>query len=82
MMDNVGNKAAYQQIAMIKVAAPSMAQRVIDKCIQAFGAEGISQDTILPVLFVGARSLRLADGPDEVHREAIAKVDLKRVSRL
>jgi len=82
MMDAVGNKLAYQQIAMIKVAAPIMAQRVIDKAIQAFGAEGISQDTVLPMLYTGARSLRLADGPDEVHRVSIAKVDLARVSRL
>jgi len=82
MMDAVGSKLAYQQIAMIKVAAPNMAQRVIDKAMQAFGAEGISQDTILPQLFVGARSLRLADGPDEVHKDSIAKVDLKRASRL
>ena len=67
---------------MIKVAAPNMALRVIDKAIQAFGAEGISQDTILPSLWTSARTLRLADGPDEVHRESIAKVDLKRVARL
>ena len=77
-MDSVGNKAARQQIAMIKVVVPRMAQRVIDRAIQAHGAMGVSQDTILPTLWVQARTLRLADGPDEVHTEAIGKLELRR----
>ena len=77
-MDSVGNKGARQQIAMIKVVVPRMAQRVIDQAIQAHGAMGVSQDTILPVLWIAARTLRLADGPDEVHTEAIGKLELTR----
>jgi acyl-CoA dehydrogenase family protein 10 len=82
MMDTVGNKLAMQQIAMIKVAAPNMTLRVVDMAMQAFGAMGISQDTILPTLWTQARTLRLADGPDEVHRESIARLELSRASRL
>lgn len=59
-----------------KVLAPAMALRVIDRSIQAQGARGVSQDTYLPWMWAGARSLRLADGPDEVHRENIAKLEL------
>jgi alkylation response protein AidB-like acyl-CoA dehydrogenase/aminoglycoside phosphotransferase (APT) family kinase protein len=76
MMDTVGNKVARQQIAMIKVSAPNMALRVIDRAIQAHGAMGINQDTVLPFLWAQARTLRLADGPDEVHRVTIAKLEL------
>ncbi|KAL0488318.1 acyl-CoA dehydrogenase [Acrasis kona] len=82
MMDTVGNKHAKQQIAMIKVAAPKMALSVIDKAIQSFGGMGISQDTILATLWTHARTLRLADGPDEVHRESIANLELTRTCRL
>lgn len=76
MMDNVGNKLAASQIGMIKVLAPNMALRVLDRAIQAQGARGVCQDTALPWMWAGARTLRLADGPDEVHRENIAKLEL------
>jgi acyl-CoA dehydrogenase len=75
-MDHTGNKAARKQIAMVKVAAPRMAQTVVDIAIQAFGAAGLSQDTVLPHLFLAARAIRFADGPDEVHTRAIAKYEL------
>jgi acyl-CoA dehydrogenase len=75
-MDYIGNKAARKQIAMVKVAAPRMAQTVVDVAIQAFGAAGLSQDTVLPHLFLAARAIRFADGPDEVHTRAIAKYEL------
>ncbi len=78
MMDKVGNKAARAEIAMIKVVAPNVAQRVIDRAIQAHGAGGLSQDFVLAHSWVYARTIRFADGPDEVHREAIAKLELKR----
>jgi acyl-CoA dehydrogenase len=78
MMDRVGNKAARQEIAMIKVAAPLMAQRIIDSAIQAFGGGGTSDDHFLGAAFATARLLRLADGPDEVHRNQIGRLELKR----
>src|SRR6202050_3892070 len=78
MMDTVGNKAARAEIAMIKVIAPNVALRVIDRAIQAHGAAGVSQDTFLAAAWAGVRTLRLADGPDEVHTESIAKLELKR----
>lgn len=78
MMDTAGNKAAQGEIAMIKVVAPNVAQRVIDRAIQAHGAAGVSGDTFLAEAYASARSLRLADGPDEVHRNAIAKLELKK----
>ncbi|AVR98428.1 acyl-CoA dehydrogenase family protein [Pseudoduganella armeniaca] len=77
-MDSVGNKAAAGEIAMIKVIAPNMACRVIDWAIQAHGAAGVSQDTALAHAYASARTLRLADGPDEVHRNAIARLELAR----
>ncbi|XP_061459477.1 acyl-CoA dehydrogenase family member 10 isoform X2 [Rhineura floridana] len=77
LMDTVGNKEAALEIAMIKVVAPRMALRVIDRAIQAFGAAGLSNDQPLAQFFAWARALRLADGPDEVHRAAIAKLELK-----
>ncbi|HBI69126.1 MAG TPA: acyl-CoA dehydrogenase [Massilia sp.] len=76
MMDKVGNKAAAREIAMIKVIAPNMACTVIDWAIQAHGGGGVSQDFGLAQAYANARSLRLADGPDEVHRNAIAKLEL------
>jgi acyl-CoA dehydrogenase len=78
MMDTVGNKAARAEIAMIKVAAPNMALRVIDDAIQAFGGAGVSGDFPLAGAWAGVRSLRLADGPDEVHRNQIAKLELQK----
>lgn len=78
MMDTAGNKVAKTEIAMIKVVAPSMALKVIDRAIQAFGAAGVSEDVPLAALWANARTLRLADGPDEVHRAQIAKLELKK----
>ncbi|MCM3708142.1 MULTISPECIES: acyl-CoA dehydrogenase family protein [Cytobacillus] len=78
MMDTAGNKMAKTEIAMIKVVAPSMALKVIDRAIQAFGAAGVSEDVPLAALWANARTLRLADGPDEVHRAQIAKLELKK----
>src|SRR4029077_14572952 len=77
MMDTMGNKAARREIAMIKVVAPNVALRVLDRAIQAHGAAGVSQDTFLAAAWANSRTLRLADGPDEVHREAIAKWELE-----
>lgn len=77
LMDTVGNKAAALEIAMIKMVAPTMAQQVIDRAMQAFGAAGLSNDYPLAQFFMWARALRLADGPDEVHRAAIARMELK-----
>jgi alkylation response protein AidB-like acyl-CoA dehydrogenase len=77
MMDTVGNKLARREIAMIKVVAPAMACNVIDRAIQAHGAAGVSQDTFLAFAYAKARTLRIVDGPDEVHRETIAKLELK-----
>jgi acyl-CoA dehydrogenase len=78
MMDTVGNKAARTEIAMIKVIAPNVALRVLDRAIQAHGAAGVCQDYFLAAAWANSRTLRLADGPDEVHREAIAKWELER----
>ena len=78
MMDSVGNKQAKAEIAMIKVVAPLMACEVIDMAIQAHGGAGVSDDFVLAGFYAGARTLRLADGPDEVHRESIAKLELGR----
>jgi acyl-CoA dehydrogenase len=81
LMDTVGNKAARAEIAMIKVVAPNVTQRVLDRAIQAHGAKGVSQDTFLAHAWANSRTLRLADGPDEVHLEAIAKHELRRTGR-
>jgi acyl-CoA dehydrogenase len=78
LMDTVGNKGAHTEIQAIKVATPSMAQWVIDKAIQTHGAAGVSQDTPLAHLWAGARSLRFADGPDEVHKRSLAHRELRR----
>jgi len=77
MMDTVGNKVARKEIAMIKVAAPNMALRVIDRAIQAFGAAGLSEDFPLASYFADTRTLRFADGPDEVHRNQIGRLELR-----
>ncbi len=76
MMDTVGNKAARSEIAMIKLIAPNMTLRVLDRAIQAHGGAGVSQDTFLAAAWANVRTLRLADGPDEVHMESIAKHEL------
>ena len=78
MMDEVGNKAARQEIAMIKVAAPNMALAVVDRAIQAFGGAGMCQDTPLAYYWARMRALKFADGPDEVHRRQIARTELRR----
>ncbi|MGZ8369434.1 MAG: acyl-CoA dehydrogenase family protein, partial [Caulobacteraceae bacterium] len=78
MMDRAGNKAAQLEIAMIKVQAPNMALRIIDDAIQAHGGGGVSDDFGLAKAYAGIRTLRLADGPDEVHNRAIARLEMKR----
>jgi acyl-CoA dehydrogenase len=78
MMDTVGNKVARAEIAMIKVAAPNMAQKVIDWAIQAFGGAGVTNDFGLAAAFATARFLRIADGPDEVHRNQIGRLELRK----
>jgi acyl-CoA dehydrogenase len=78
LMDTVGNKEARAEIAMIKVIAPNMALRVIDRAIQAHGGAGVSEDFGLAAAWASVRTLRLADGPDEVHRDSVAKWELKR----
>jgi acyl-CoA dehydrogenase len=78
LMDTQGNKAAHTEIQAIKIATPRMAQWVIDRSIQAHGAAGISQDTPLAQLWANARTLRFADGPDEVHKRSLARRELKK----
>ena len=78
LMDTVGNKEARREIAMIKIAAPQMACQVIDWAIQAFGGVGTANDFGLPAMFATARLLRLADGPDEVHRNQLGRLELRR----
>ena len=77
LMDTVGNKGARTEIAAIKVEAPAMSLRVIDRAIQAHGALGVCQDTFLAAAWANQRTLRLADGPDEVHLAQIARLELK-----
>jgi acyl-CoA dehydrogenase len=78
MMDTVGNKEAKAEIAMIKVVAPNVTLRVLDRAVQAFGGAGVSDDFPLANFWAASRTLRLADGPDEVHRVAVAKLELKK----
>ena len=80
MMDTTNNKVARSEIAQIKVAVPNMALRVIDKAIQIHGGAGVSQDTPLARMYAGLRSLRIADGPDEVHRRTVARMELAKYS--
>jgi acyl-CoA dehydrogenase len=81
-MDTAGNKAARKEIAMIKAVVPQMAIKIIDRAIQVHGGAGVSQDTPLASFWIYARSLRIADGPDEVHLESVAKMELKSSSGL
>jgi acyl-CoA dehydrogenase len=78
LMDTVGNKGAHAEIQAIKIAVPAMAEWVLDKAIQAHGAAGVSQDTPLAMMWVTARTIRLADGPDEVHKASLARKELKK----
>jgi acyl-CoA dehydrogenase len=78
MMDKVGNKTAQLEIAMIKVSGPNMALRIIDNAIQAYGAAGVSDDAGLARDYASMRTMRLADGPDEVHNRAIARLELRK----
>ena len=77
-MDTVGNKAARMEIAAIKVAAPNVALRVIDRAIQVHGGGGVCDDFPLASMYAHLRTLRLADGPDEVHKRSIARMELRR----
>jgi acyl-CoA dehydrogenase len=78
LMDTAGNKAARAEIAMIKVVAPNVALTVIDRAVQVHGGAGVSQDTFLALAWAQARTLRIADGPDEVHLESVAKLELRK----
>ena len=80
LMDTVGNKGAHTEIQAIKINTPAMAEWVIDKAIQAHGAAGISQDFPLAQFWAGSRSLRFADGPDEVHKRSLARRELRKYS--
>jgi acyl-CoA dehydrogenase len=81
VMDTLGNKAARAEIAMIKIVAPNIALKVLDRAIQAHGGAGVSDDTFLAAAWAGVRTLRLADGPDEVHSESIARLELGKWSK-
>jgi acyl-CoA dehydrogenase len=78
LMDTVGNKGAHTEIQAIKIATPKTVEWILDKAIQTHGAAGLSQDTELAAAFAGIRTLRFADGPDEVHKNALAKAELRR----
>ena len=77
MMDNVDPKEARVWISMIKTAVPNISIRIVDEAIQVFGALGVSQDTPLATMYMGQRTLRLADGPDAVHRMVVGRNELK-----
>jgi acyl-CoA dehydrogenase len=78
LMDTVGNKGAHTEIQAIKIATPETVQWILDKAIQVHGAAGLSQDEFLASAYAGIRTLRFADGPDEVHKNALAKAELRR----
>ena len=77
-MDDVGPKRARQAIAMIKVTVPQLTLRVVDNALQVFGGAGFSEDTPIAKFFTGLRTLRVADGPDAVHKRSVARIELKR----
>ena len=81
LMDTVGNKVARAEIAMIKVKAPNMALKIIDDAIQAFGAAGVTSDFGMARTWANMRTMRLADGPDEVHRRQIANIEFKKQAK-
>jgi acyl-CoA dehydrogenase len=81
LMDTVGNKHARMEISAIKVAAPNVALRVVDRAIQVFGGAGVSDDTPLAMMYAQLRTLRLADGPDEIHKRTLARGELRRFKR-
>jgi acyl-CoA dehydrogenase len=78
MMDTVGNKEARREIAMIKVVAPKMAQKLVDRAIQVHGGGGVSQDFHLAYAYARTRTMRIVDGPDAVHEEAVARLELRK----
>ena len=78
LMDTVGNKAAHTEIQAIKIATPATVEWILDKAIQTHGAGGLSQDFPLANMIAGIRTLRFADGPDEVHKNALARAELRR----
>ncbi|MDO9380695.1 MAG: acyl-CoA dehydrogenase family protein [Nocardioidaceae bacterium] len=81
LMDTVGNKGAHSEIQAIKIATPQAVEWILDKAIQTYGAAGLSQDAPLASWFAGIRTLRFADGPDEVHKNALAKAEIRRQTR-
>jgi Acyl-CoA dehydrogenases len=80
LMDTAGNKGAHAEIQAIKIVTPAMAQWVIDRAIQAHGGGGVSQDFPLAHLWASARTLRFADGPDEVHKRSLARRELRKAT--
>jgi alkylation response protein AidB-like acyl-CoA dehydrogenase len=78
LMDTVGNKGAHTEIQAIKIVTPGTVEWILDKAIQTYGAAGVGQDTPLARLWASARTLRLADGPDEVHKRSLARRELNR----
>jgi acyl-CoA dehydrogenase len=82
LMDTVGNRGAHTEIQAIKIATPKVVQEILDRAMQAHGAGGISQDFMLANAYAGIRTLRFADGPDEVHKNSLARQELKRQAAL
>ena len=81
MIDTVGKKAAQQEIAMIKIAAPAVFTNVVSRAMQAFGAAGLGEDFPLASMWAHGRTLHIADGPDEVHKRSLAKAVIKELTR-
>lgn len=80
LMDTVGNKGAHSEIQAIKIATPKTIEWILDKAIQVHGAGGLSQDYFLAQAFAGIRTLRFADGPDEVHKNSLARAEIRRLA--